>query len=317
MLPKSRGTLSAAVFNALQSGATAGLEPVPESEEDAQVTMWALYELHYRGFDDVDPDLEWDADLLRVRRGLERSFEAELRRRWEQSPLSQDREPGLSGLSGLTGLIDGHDGPSLARFVQRKADREQVLEILRHRSLYHLKEADPTSWVVPRLDTRPKAALMEILFDEYGDGDPNRLHHHLFRRGLEAAGLRTDHAGYVDEAPVEILAMNNALSLFGLHRRLRGAALGHFAAFESTSSVPSRQLAQGLRRLEFPEEMAAYYDEHVEADAVHEQVAIRDACGTFLDDEPNERDQVLLGAFTCLDLEARYAEAMLTRWGVS
>jgi hypothetical protein len=201
--------------------------------------------------------------------------------------------------------------------VQRKADREQVLEILKHRSLYHLKEADPTSWVVPRLDTRPKAALMEILFDEYGDGDPNRLHHHLFRRGIEAAGLRTDHACYVDEAPVEILEMNNALSLFGLHRRLRGAALGHFAAFESTSSVPSRQLAQGLRRLDFPEEMAAYYDEHVEADSVHEQVAVRDVCGAFVEENPSERDQVLLGAFTCLDLEARYARTMLNQWGAS
>ncbi|MDQ4114174.1 MAG: iron-containing redox enzyme family protein [Actinomycetota bacterium] len=311
MLPKSRGTLSAAVFTALQSGATADLEPTPESVEDAQITLWALYELHYRGFDEVDGDLEWDADLLRLRRGLERSFESELRRRWEHSGFQEDRELDLPG------LVSRHDGPSLARFVQRRADREQVLEILKHRSLYHLKEADPTSWVVPRLDTRPKAAMMEILFDEYGDGDPNRLHHHLFRRGIEAAGLRTDHACYVDEAPVEILEMNNALSLFGLHRRLRGAALGHFAAFESTSSVPSRQLAQGLRRLEFPDEMAAYYDEHVEADSVHEQVAVRDVCGSFVEENPSERDQVFLGAFTCLDLEARYARTMLAQWGAS
>jgi hypothetical protein len=81
--------------------------------------------------------------------------------------------------------------------------------------------------------------------------------------------------------------------------------------------VPSRQLAQGLRRLDFPDEMAAYYDEHVEADSVHEQVAVRDVCGTYVEDNPNERDQVLLGAFTCLDLEARYARTMLTRWGAS
>ncbi|MFE7226179.1 iron-containing redox enzyme family protein [Nocardioides sp. NPDC057577] len=311
MLPKSRGTLSAAVFTALQSGATADLEPAPESTEDAQIALWALYELSYRGFDEVDPDLEWDADLLRLRRGLERSFEAELRRRWEHSDFQEDRELDLPG------LVARHDGPSLARFVQRRADREQVLEILKHRSLYHLKEADPTSWVLPRLDTRPKAALMEILFDEYGDGDPNRLHHHLFRRGLEAAGLRTDHACYVDEAPLEILESNNALSLFGLHRRLRGAALGHFAAFESTSSVPSRQLAQGLRRLDFPEEIASYYDEHVEADSAHEQVAVRDVCGAFVEENQNERDQVFLGAFTCLDLEARYARTMLTQWEAS
>ncbi|MGH3351118.1 MAG: iron-containing redox enzyme family protein [Nocardioides sp.] len=311
MVPKPRGALSASVFTALQSGTTKNLESAPESEEDSQIALWALYELHYRGFDEVEAELEWDPDLLRLRRDLERPFEAELRRRWERSAFRDD--PELE----LTGLIDGYDGPSLARFVQREADREQVLELLRHRSLYHLKEADPTSWVIPRLSTRPKAALMEIQFDEYGGGDPNRLHHHLFRRGMEATGLRTEDAAYVDEAPVEILAMNNALSLFGLHRRLRGAALGHFATFESTSSVPARQLAQGLRRLDLPDEMATYYDEHVEADSVHEQIAVRDLCGSFLDDEPSERDQVFLGAFTSLDLEARYARRLLTRWGVS
>lgn len=311
MLPKSRGTLSAAVFTALQSGATANLGTEPESEEDAQVALWTLYELHYRGFDEVDPDLEWDPDLLRVRRSLEHAFEAELHRRWEESPLRADPELDLPG------LVERHDGPSLARFVRRKADREQVLEILKHRSIYHLKEADPTSWVVPRLETRVKAALMEIQFDEYGNGDPNRLHHHLFRRGMEAVGLRTDHACYIDEVPVEILAMNNAVTMFGLHRRLRGAALGHLAAFESTSSIPSRMLAQGLRRVELPEQMAAYYDEHVEADAVHEQVAVRDVCGAYLDDEPNDRDLVLFGAFTGLELEARYAGQMLAQWGES
>ena len=311
MLPKSRGPLSAALFAAMQTGATTNLGLAPESEEDAQIALWTLYELHYRGFDEVDADLEWDADLLRLRRSLERPFEAELRQRWEHSAIHGHRE------LELTGLIDMHDGPSVARFVQRKADREQVLELLRHRSIYHLKEADPTSWVIPRLNTRAKAALMEIQFDEYGGGDPNRLHHHLFRRGMEAVGLQTEHACYVDEAPVEILAMNNALSLFGLHRRLRGAALGHFAAFESTSSVPSRQLAQGLRRLNFPDEMPAYYDEHVEADAVHEQIAVRDLCGAFMEEDPSERDQLFFGAFTCLDLEARYARGMLARWDAS
>ncbi|TQL68930.1 heme oxygenase-like protein [Nocardioides albertanoniae] len=313
MLPKPRGEMSAAVFAAVQSGATADLAtaPEPESEEDAQIALWALYELHYRGFEEVAADLEWDADLLRLRRGLERVFEEQLLGRWDHSAFRDDPE------LDLTGLIRGYDGPSLARFVRRKADRAQVLEILRHRSIYHLKEADPTTWVIPRLETRAKAALMEIQFDEYGCGDPNRLHHHLFRRGMEAAGLRTEHAAYVDDAPVEILAMNNALSMFGLHRRLRGAAIGHFAAFESTSSAPSRQLAQGLRRLDFPDEMAAYYDEHVEADSVHEQVAVRDLCGSFLDDEPSEGARVLFGAFTCLDLEARYARRMLATWEVS
>ena len=83
-----------------------------------------------------------------------------------------------------------------------------------------------------------------------------------------------------------MLEQNNALSMFGLQRRLRGAALGHLAAFEATSSLPSRRLAQGLERLGFPDEMVGYYREHVEADAVHEQLALRDVCVALLRRNP-------------------------------
>ena len=219
-----------------------------------------------------------------------------------------------------TGFFDwvaDHDGPSLARHVQTAATEEQVLDLLRFRSVYHLKEADPTTWVVPRLPTAPKAALVELQYDEYGVGDPDRLHASLFARGMEASGLRPEHGTYVDDAPVEILEQNNALSMFGLQRRLRGAAVGHLAAFEATSSLPSRRMAQGLERLGFPAEMVAYYTEHVEADAVHEQVALRDICVPLVADDPTLEPDVWFGAWACLDLEDRTAHRLLDSWGVT
>ncbi len=127
---------------------------------------------------------------------------------------------------------------------------------------------------------------------------------------------RTSYA-YIDDVPVEILELNNAMSLFGLHRRLRAAALGHLAAFEATSSLPSRRMAQGLARLELPPEMIAYYEEHVEADAVHEQLAVRTICGSLVAEEPQLVDDVVFGAFTCLDLEDRYAQRMLDEWAAA
>ncbi|MEO6606203.1 MAG: iron-containing redox enzyme family protein, partial [Aeromicrobium sp.] len=161
------------------------------------------------------------------------------------------------------------------------------------------------------LTTVPKAALMELQYDEYGCGDPNRLHSELFARGLEACGLRAEYGAYIDDVPLEVLEENNAMSLFGLNRRLRGAALGHLAAFEATSSLPSRRIAQGLARLGLSQPMIDYYDEHVEADAVHEQLAVRTICSSLLEDEPTLLPDVLFGAFTCLDLEDRFANHML------
>lgn len=312
-LPKPRGRLSDAVLGALRDLPTA---PAPridvpaESADDAALTLWVLHELSYGGFDDVDDDAEVEPELVRVRSRLEQALEGALRERWP-GPPDTDLE------SGFFDWVADHDGPSLARHVQTDATHEQVLDLVRVRSVYHLKEADPTTWVIPRLPVAAKAALVELQYDEYGVGDPARVHAHLFARGMEASGLRAEPGAYVDECPLEVLEQNNVLSMFGLRRRLRGAAVGHLAAFEATSSLPSRRLAQGLARLDFPAELIGYYTEHVEADAVHEQVALRDVCVALVREEPATEPDVWFGAWACLDLEDRTARRMLADWGVA
>ncbi len=311
MLPKPRGVFSSYVFEALRSDASRLLDARPleaENPEDTAIALWSLYELHFRGFEDVNDDCEWHPAMLQLRAVLEADLEARLRVRWDGAV------PDGEFAATFFEFVEGFEGPSLARFVQSSADEAQVLDLLRMRSIYHLKEADPSSWVVPRLEAAPKAALAELLYDEYGAGNPNRLHHHLFARGLEAVGLRSEYGAYVDDAPAEILEQNNAMALFGLHRRWRGAAVGHLAAFEASSSMPSRRMAAGLSRLGFDGAMVDYYQEHVTADAVHEQVAVRAICGTLLDHEPGLQEDVFFGAFTCLDLESRTAGLLLDRW---
>jgi hypothetical protein len=311
-LPTPRGPLTETLFSGLRSGndffpvLTALTDARPD---DAALALWVLHQQHYLGFDGVSDELEWDPQLLRIRAVLERDLEDRLRSRFV-APA------GLSFVEDFFDWVAEHDGVSLAAHVHRDADRDQVLELLRVRSLYHLQEADPTAWVVPRLGVRAKAALVELQYDEYGAGDPNRLHHHLFALAMEATGLDASYGAYVDEAPTEIFEQNNAMSLFGLHRRHRGAALGHLAAFEATSSLPSRRMVQGLERLGFPDELVAYYAEHVEADAVHEQLAVRTIVGGLLADEPHLEEDAWFGAFTCLDLEDRFGRRMLESWGV-
>jgi hypothetical protein len=313
LTPRPRGPLSDGLLRAMRT-APGELGPVPDASEaadaaDAALALWVLHELHYRGFDDVPDELEWEPGLLTLRVALERDLEARLRERFTAPQ-------GVSFVDDVLQWIDDQDGASVASFVQRRATYDQAVELLQARSVYHLKESDPVAWVVPRLGTRPKAALMELQYDEYGVGDPNRLHHHLFELGLEASGLDATYGAYVDTAPAEALEQNNAMSLFGLHRRLRAAALGHLAAFEATSSLPSRRMVQGLERLGFPAEMSRYYAEHVEADAVHEQLAVRTILGSLLEEEPELEEDAWFGVFTCLDLEDRFARTMLARWGV-
>jgi hypothetical protein len=310
-LPSPRGPLSHAVFAALRGEGSLPHVAVSPEVDDVQITLWALYELHYRGFADVRDHYEWDPAVLGLRRQLEERFEEELRYLTRGLVAAARTEDGLVA---QLERIATEPGPSLASFLQRSASREQYVEFLRLRSLYHLKEADPHSWALPRLSGAAKTALAEIQYDEYGSGDPAMLHQQLYADALTSLGLDPAYGTYVEEVPAHTLAVNNAMSLFGLHRGLRGACAGHLAAFEMTSSLPCRRFAQGAQRLGLPGPVVRYFDEHVEADAVHEQLALRSLCAPLVAAEPDLHDDVLFGAAACVLLDAAAARETIAGW---
>jgi len=282
-------------------------------DEDCQLALWMLFELHFRGFDDADADLEWDPDLIGLRGEIEARMEAELRAATREVVEGAPHSGDLA--EDLFTLIGADDAPSVASYVHRHATTEQVCEYLRDKSVYALKESDAHSFVLGRLDGPVKAALAEIQYDEYGSGRPGSLHSTLYAQTLEAAGLDPTYGAYLHEVPVETLAVNNLHPLLALRRRLRGASMGQMATFEATSSLPCRRIAAGIERVGLPAEAAVYFHEHVEADAVHEQVALRDVCAGLVDADPSLREDVLFGAAACLHLDGVWARRTLARWG--
>jgi hypothetical protein len=281
----------------------------PTTDEDLQLTLFVCYGLHYLGWDEVDDRWEWDPSLLALRAAAEEVFERGLRTLVGSLPDA----PGGVVPPALRDLVAADDGPPLSRFLERTATMSQFREFVVHRSVYHLREADPHTWAIPRIAGPAKAALIEIQIDEYGGGQPERMHAELFRTTMVQLGLDPD-AAYVDAVPAVTLATNNVMSLFGLHRRHRGALLGHLAAFEMTSTLPNRRYGNGLRRLGGEPLATHYYDEHVEADAVHEQIAAHDMCGRFCADDPDQAPEVLFGAASALALDRLFAAHLLDAW---
>jgi len=106
----------------------------------------------------------------------------------------------------------------------------------------------------------------------------------------------------------------NLMSYFGLHRSMRGAAIGHFASTEITSSPGSRRLAGALERMGAPLPCIAFYREHVEADAVHEQVVRIDVVGDLLAREPELEPTVVFGMRARDVVEDRLAEHLMRSW---
>src|SRR3954470_862885 len=113
---------------------------------------------------------------------------------------------------------------------------------------------------------------------------------------MEAVGLDSTYGFYLDRIPGVTLATVNLMSYFGLHRRWRGAIAGHLALFEMTSSIPNRRYGDGLRRLGYDGDATLFFDEHVAADAVHENVAAVDLAGGLVRQDPTICSSVLWGA---------------------
>lgn len=284
------------------------------ADEDVQLALFVLYELHYRGVDGVDDAWEWEPDLLAARAGLERAFEVAVRGLVPVPPAAGVATSAPAMAAALFDLTAADDGPGVSSYVAKRATDAQLREFVIHRSIYHLKEADPHSWALPRLSGRAKSALIEIQADEYGGGRPGHIHAELFAGTMRALGLDDAYGAYVDAVPAPTLANVNLMSLFGLHRRLRGAIVGHLAAFEMTSSIPCRKYGNGFRRLGYGQDATAYFDEHVEADAVHEQIAGRDLAGGLVEAEPHLHDDVLWGAAAYLAVDGLAGAQMLDAW---
>ena len=323
LLPPPRGELSELVLGALaepvhELGPVHRLRsaalPAPDdplSDEDLNLALYACYELHYRGFDGVDERWEWEPSLIALRALLEGIFEGALREVLGPTlpaPAPEDTDRALRAVAAAD------DSPSLSLHLARRGTPEQMLEFLVHRSAYQLKEADPHSWALPRLSGPPKAALVEVQADEYGGGRADCIHAELFAHSLDAVGLDPSYGAYLANVPGVTLATVNLMSLLGLHRRLRGAIVGHLALFEMTSSVPNRRYADCLRRLGYDERATAFFDEHVEADAVHENIAAVDLAGGLIRQEPQLADDVIFGARALVALDARWARHVLERW---
>lgn len=314
-LPAARGPISSYLLERLR-WAPHRLErrPAPAGDplvdDDIQLALYVAYELHYRGFDSVADEWEWEPSLLALR--------AELEHRFLSALLDDVGGPGGADPSGIAEALQetlaSGQGPSLSTYMARRGTFGNFREFAVHRSAYQLKEADPHTWCIPRLAGDAKAALVVIQSDEYGNGRPEAVHAERFAVTMEALGLDRGYGAYLDHIPGVTLATVNLVSMFGLHRRWRGALVGHLAIFEMASVVPMGRYAAALRRLGLNSPAVDFYDVHVAADEVHQVVALNDMATAFARQEPDRAGDVLFGARAIMAVEQRFTEHLLGAW---
>jgi hypothetical protein len=316
-LPRARGPFSAAIVTALRDApgrrlVAPAIDPDADAlaDDDIQLALRIAYDLHYTAFAGVDPAWEWDPHLIELRSALERACLAALRDRVGATEALQRLDPAVE----LAALASG-DGPSLSQYLGDDGSYEELREFVVHRSAYQRKEADPHTWAIPRLRGRAKAAMVAIQHDEYGEGVVEEVHAELFAVTMQAFGLDPTYGAYVDCLPGVTLATDNLPTLFGLHRDLAPACVGHLALFEMTSVGPMGRYSATLGRHGIPADARRFYDVHVEADAIHEHVALEDMVRGLLDDDPALGGAVIFGARALAHVEGRFTAHLLDAWG--
>ena len=313
-LPEPRGPVSERLLASLRLSPHQIAAPVVSTsdailDEDLQLSLYCCYELHYQGLPGVSDEWEWEPSLLELRGRLETAFEGQLR-----SAL-----PDHLGMSSadvphaLLNLSSG-EGFSLSAWLLEQGNRFHAREFTIHRSGYQLKEADPHTWGIPRLTGRAKAAMVKIQSDEYGDGVAAEMHASLFADAMAALDLDPTYGAYLDRLPAVTLATTNLISMFGLHRRFRGSLVGHLASFEMNSVGPMGRYSSWLKSLGVPIEGRRFYDVHIQADELHQHIALDDLVGGILEAEPDQSCAVMFGARAVALVESAFTDHLVSAW---
>lgn len=270
--------------------------PVADTEPyglDLQLTLYLSYELHHRGFAGIDPRWEWDPGVLQFRARLEEAFETKLR----------DDVGDVSSVQVLDEIprLCTQDS-ALASHLREHVTWAQLREYFVQLSVHHLKTDDAKPWATHGLESAE--------FGESSSDGTDHLPRRCFAEVLGAAGLDASYLHYLNDAPAEALALVNAVSMFGLHRNLRGAAIGQVVAGKIALRRTSAALVDALVRLGAAQPCVQFYRDNVRPG----QKARCETVGVLLEDEPALEADVVQGIRTFELLEHRFVTHLLTCW---
>lgn len=204
---------------------------------------------------------------------------------------------------------------SSSTWLTAEMDREALARLLGEYAIDGLTEASAMFAIVPRLQGQAQAAVMRILIDEFGCGNPQRVHAALYRQLLQELGLSTDLHVYLDTVNVESLAFVNVYHWLTKRAPRVDAYLGALAYTEMAIPASFASLALACERLGIRQR--TYFTEHVHIDPYHTQDALL-ALNAMAEAGLLDVQEAWVGALLAQQMgERAFAAALRTAQGVA
>jgi hypothetical protein len=183
--------------------------------------------------------------------------------------------------------------PASVDFLAQQANRAQFTCMIEHFALDRLTEAQSFLPILPRLPFTAQMPLMRILIDEFGCGNLQHMHSHLYAKLLAELGADANLDRYVEKGLHEVFEFVNIFHWMTKRTQHVEYFLGALAWFESVLPSFFAPYVAACERLEIREH--TYFTEHIHIDSFHAQNALL-ACREIAKIMPFDYARALQGA---------------------
>jgi hypothetical protein len=202
------------------------------------------------------------------------------------------------------------DLPPDAYFLAEQANRAQFACMVEHFALDGLTEAQSFLPMLPRLPYAAQMPLMRIFIDEFGCGNLQRMHSHLYCHLLAELGADTALEPYVARGLDPVFAFVNIFHWMTKRTPRVEYFLGALAWFESVVPTYFAPWLRACERLGIANH--AYFSEHIHIDPYHAQSALL-ACRETAKCMPFAYDLAWQGARLAAQITDRAFEAVVAQ----
>lgn len=256
--------------------------------------------------------------LMQARRALEAAWEAAL-----ESAVVEEVDRSLAADSDFAQILIGYcsrhrlSSHPFFDFVEHEASREDLITFFLSDSAVVLRFFDLLVLALVGADDEIRGELVDNLWDEMGQRDPQARHHKLFLRllnyvGIDSARIQTSLRDFHRHASWPCLAGHNLYLLLGSQRRHYFRSLGCLGSAELMDAAQYAKVVRGCQRLGWNDrEGLAYYTSHAEVDAAHGLGWLERVSLPLVGKYPHAARELLLGTAFRLETAAVYYDSLL------